>query len=72
MKVTKMPKGKRMAQLIENLATLERLEFKNMSTEGKKHLGKIWNLLGMPSQEEIIPGVDMNKPFKLKNQGEEE
>tara|TARA_X000001388_G_scaffold76118_1_gene72578 strand:- start:300 stop:527 length:228 start_codon:yes stop_codon:yes gene_type:complete len=72
MKIKPMPKGKRMSQLIENLANLERIDFKRMSVEGKKYLGKIWNLLGMPSQEEIIPSVDINKPLTLKDQGEEE
>ena len=72
MKVKPMPKGKRMSQLIENLANLERVDFQKMSVEGRKYLGNIWNLLGMPSQEEIIPGVNMNKPLTLKDQGEEE
>jgi len=48
-----MPKNKRMATLIEHLANLEATDYGRISEEGKESLGKIWNLLGMPSQEEL-------------------
>ena len=59
--VKSMPKNKRMKKLIEYLAELESSDYKLMSKNGRMCIGKIWNLLGMPSQEEI------NKP-KVKNE----
>lgn len=49
----KMAKNKRMAKLIEHLSNLEQVDHQRMSQDGKSELGKIWNLLGMPSQEEL-------------------
>lgn len=48
-----MPKNKRMKKLIEYLAELENTDWQRMSEDGRMYIGKIWNLLGMPSQEEI-------------------
>ena len=48
-----MPKNKRMANLIEHLANLEAADYDRLSSDGKESLGKIWNLLGMPSQEAL-------------------
>lgn len=48
-----MPKNKRMANLIEHLANLESADYDRLSSDGKESLGKIWNLLGMPSQEAL-------------------
>ena len=52
-KVKKMAKSQRMAKLIEHLANLEDIEHIRMSKDGRSELAKIWNLLGMPSQEEL-------------------
>jgi hypothetical protein len=51
--IKQMPKNKRMANLIKNLANLEAADYDRLSSDGKKSLGKIWNLLGMPSQEAL-------------------
>tara|TARA_R100000995_G_scaffold81597_1_gene54549 strand:- start:1137 stop:1361 length:225 start_codon:yes stop_codon:yes gene_type:complete len=51
--VAKMPKNKRMETLIKHLADLEAADYERLSSDGRHYLGKIWNLLGMPSQEEI-------------------
>ena len=48
-----MAKNERMAKLIEHLSNLEQVDHQRMSQDGKSELGKIWNLLGMPSQEEL-------------------
>jgi len=52
-KVKKMAKNQRMAKLIELLSNLEQVDHQRMSQDGKSILGEIWNLLGMPSQEEL-------------------
>lgn len=52
-KIKPMPKNKRMANLIEHLANLEAVDYDRLSSDGKESLGKIWNLLGMPSQEKL-------------------
>ena len=52
-KIKPMPKNKRMANLIEHLANLEAADYDRLSSDGKESLGKIWNLLGMPSQEAL-------------------
>ena len=52
-KVYPMPKNKRMRELIENLANLESSDYDRLSSDGRHYLGKIWNLLGMQSQEQI-------------------
>jgi hypothetical protein len=59
--VKPMRKNERMKKLIEYLAELESSDWQRMSEDGRMYIGKIWNLLGMPSQEEI------NKP-KAKNE----
>ena len=59
--VKPMRKNERMKKLILYLAELESSDYKLMSKNGRMCIGKIWNLLGMPSQEEI------NKP-KAKNE----
>ncbi len=51
--VKPMAKNRRMAILIENLAGLEKSDWHNMSEDGRKYIGNIWNLLGLASQEEI-------------------
>jgi|TARA_R110002020_G_scaffold151631_2_gene328719 hypothetical protein len=51
--VKKMAKNQRMAKLIEYLANLELIDYDRMSKEGQLELAKIWNLLGMSSQEEL-------------------
>ena len=48
-----MAKNQRMAKLIEYLANLELIDYDRMSKEGQLELAKIWNLLGMSSQEEL-------------------
>ena len=52
-KVYPMPKNKRMRELIENLANLESSDYDCLTSSGRHYLGKIWNLLGMQSQEQI-------------------
>ena len=48
-----MPKNKRMRSLIEQLIELEGADYDRLSSSGKEALEKIWNLLGMPSQEQL-------------------
>tara|TARA_R100001443_G_scaffold117090_2_gene139881 strand:+ start:4852 stop:5055 length:204 start_codon:yes stop_codon:yes gene_type:complete len=51
--VRPMPKNKRMRSLIEQLIELEGADYDRLSSSGKEALEKIWNLLGMPSQEQL-------------------
>jgi len=51
--VKKMAKNQRMAKLIEHLSNLELTDHQRMSEDGQIELGKIWNLLGMSSKEDL-------------------
>jgi len=48
-----MAKNQRMAKLIEHLSNLELTDHQRMSEDGQIELGKIWNLLGMSSKEDL-------------------
>jgi len=52
-KVKPMAKNQRMKKLIELLAGLEASNYDKLNEYGRKYMGEIWNLLGMPSKEEI-------------------
>ena len=52
-KVKPMSRNERMRKLIELLAGLEASNHDELNEYGRKYMGEIWNLLGMPSKEEI-------------------
>ena len=56
----------RMKKLIKYLQQLENVDYQRMSKDGRYYLDKIWSLLKLPTNKEMLAALD------AKNKQEEE